>query len=97
MLANNIFMVLQEQIMPFVSSIFLRRLFLPGVYNNNVLRATLLDYNKHWTDSEFQSLNADRLKTEIISLVEHEVLASLLFYYMFHLCPSRGDAMSIVV
>ncbi|XP_021903530.1 nuclear pore complex protein NUP160-like [Carica papaya] len=72
LIMHSIFSSAKEQIMPFVSSIFLRRLFLPGVYNNNVLRATLLDYNKHWTDSEFQSLNADRLKTEIISLVEHE-------------------------
>ncbi|KAF9601813.1 hypothetical protein IFM89_023344 [Coptis chinensis] len=31
----------------------------PGIYQNAALRATALDYNKHWTDSEFQSLTID--------------------------------------
>lgn len=59
--------------MSFVSSIFFRRLLHPGVHHNIVLRATLLDYNRRWTDSEFQNLTVDGLKKEIISLIEHEV------------------------
>lgn len=70
---------LQDHIVPFVSSIFLRRLLCPGIHHNISLRATLLDYNRHWTDLEFQSLTADGLKKEILSLIEHEVLFVLLF------------------
>ncbi|XP_012434287.1 nuclear pore complex protein NUP160 isoform X1 [Gossypium raimondii] len=65
----------KDQIVPFVSSIFLRRLLHPGVYHNKVLRSTFLDYSKHWTDNEFQSLTVDGLKKEILSLVEHESMA----------------------
>ena len=72
-------MHLQDHIVPFVSSIFLRRLLCPGIHHNMSLRATLLDYNRHWSDSEFQSLTADGLKKEILSLIEHEVLVVLLF------------------
>ena len=72
--ANNcIFEFMQEQIASRVSSIFLRMLFLPDIFHNSVLRATLQDHNKHFTDSEFHSLIADGLKKEIISLIEHEV------------------------
>jgi nuclear pore complex protein Nup160 len=63
---------------PFVSSIFLRRLLCPGVHHNISLRATLLDYNRHWTDSEYHSLTADGLKKEILSLIETEVLFALI-------------------
>lgn len=61
--------------MGFISSIFLRRLLCPGIFHNVALRLTLLDHNKHWTDSEFQSLSLDHdeLKSEILLLVEHEV------------------------
>ncbi|KAK0591184.1 hypothetical protein LWI29_036588 [Acer saccharum] len=62
----------KDDIVPFVSSIFLRRLLQPGVHHNIVLRATLLDYNRHFTDSEFQSLTIDGFRKEIISLIEHE-------------------------
>ncbi|KAG4176901.1 hypothetical protein ERO13_A11G274000v2 [Gossypium hirsutum] len=65
----------KDQIVPFVSSIFLRRILHPGVYHNKVLRSTFLDYSKHWTDNEFQSLTVDGLKKEILSLVEHESMA----------------------
>ncbi|KAH1083755.1 hypothetical protein J1N35_023516 [Gossypium stocksii] len=65
----------KDQIVPFVSSIFLRRLLHPGVYHNKVLCSTFLDYSKHWTDNEFQSLTVDGLKKEILSLVEHESMA----------------------
>lgn len=65
---------------PFVSSIFLRKLLCPGIYHNISLRATLLDYNRHWTDSEFQSLTADGLRKEILSLIEYEV-----HFFLFHI------------
>lgn len=64
---------LQDHIVQVVSSIFLRRLLLPGVYHSIALRSTLLDYNRHWSDSDFQSLTADMLKKEILSVIEHEV------------------------
>ncbi|CAN6684888.1 unnamed protein product [Malus baccata var. baccata] len=48
------------------------RLLLPGVHHNIALRSTLLDYNRHWSDSDFHSLTADMLKKEILSLIEHE-------------------------
>lgn len=64
---------LQDQVSSFVSSIFLRRLLLCGVHQNTVLRATLQDYNKHFSDSEFFSLTVDGLKKEILSLIENEV------------------------
>ncbi|KAF5731788.1 nuclear pore complex protein [Tripterygium wilfordii] len=62
----------KDDIMHFVSSIFLRRLLHPGVHHNNVLRAAFLDFNRHWTDIEFQSLTLNGLKKEILSLMEHE-------------------------
>ncbi|XP_059648344.1 nuclear pore complex protein NUP160 isoform X2 [Cornus florida] len=71
-LAYSIFSSLKDQIVLFLSSIFLRRLLLPGVHHNAVLRATFQDYNKHLTDSEFHSLTVDGLKKEILSLIEHE-------------------------
>nr|GMD42356.1 nuclear pore complex protein NUP160 isoform X1 [Ipomoea batatas] len=61
-----------DEIASFVSYIFLRRLLLPGIHHNTILRATLRDYNKHFTDSEFDSLTIDGLKNEILSLIEHE-------------------------
>ncbi|KAJ4829819.1 hypothetical protein Tsubulata_025329 [Turnera subulata] len=66
------FSSMKDSIIPFVSNIFLRRLLQPGVLYLSVLRSTLLDYNKHWTDSEFHSLTVDGLKKEICSLIEHE-------------------------
>lgn len=72
-LHNCISKILQEQIASRVSSIFLRMLFLPDVFHNSVLRATLQDHNKHFTDSEFHSLTTDGMKKEIISIIEHEV------------------------
>ncbi|XP_017979220.1 PREDICTED: nuclear pore complex protein NUP160 [Theobroma cacao] len=74
-IARSIFSSGKDHIVPFVSSIFLRRLLHPGVCQNIVLRATFLDYRKHWTDNEFQSLTVDGLKKEILSLVEHESIA----------------------
>ncbi|CAN1842205.1 Nuclear pore complex protein NUP160 [Linum perenne] len=71
---HSMFSSSKEQIVPFMSSIFLRRLLVPGVHHSNVLRSTLLDYNKQWTETEFQSLTADGLKKEISSLVDDEGL-----------------------
>ncbi|CAI9101446.1 OLC1v1038776C1 [Oldenlandia corymbosa var. corymbosa] len=62
----------KDQIFPLVSSIFLHRLLLPGVYHSSVLRITLQYYNKHFTDSEFASFTVDGLKNEIVSVIEHE-------------------------
>ncbi|KAF9603749.1 hypothetical protein IFM89_037835 [Coptis chinensis] len=77
----------KDQFVPFVSSIFLRRLLHPGIYQNAALRATALDYNKHWTDSEFQSLTIDGLKKEIFSLIEGEVNAPISVIYCWkNLC-----------
>ncbi|XP_050381591.1 nuclear pore complex protein NUP160 isoform X2 [Argentina anserina] len=64
----------KDHILPIVSSIILRRLLLPGIHHNAALRTTLLDYNRHWTESDFHSLTADGLKKEILSLIEHEGL-----------------------
>ncbi|KAF7804423.1 nuclear pore complex protein NUP160 isoform X1 [Senna tora] len=72
-IAHSLFSSSKDDVVPFVSSIFLRRLFLPGVHHNAVLYATLIDYKKHLIESEFQALTADGLKKEILSLIEHEV------------------------
>ncbi|KAF6156793.1 hypothetical protein GIB67_033262 [Kingdonia uniflora] len=68
----SLFTSVKDQVVPFVSSIFLRRLLQLGVHQNAALSATMQDFNKHWTDSEFQSLNVDGLKKEIFSLIESE-------------------------
>ncbi|KAG4996199.1 hypothetical protein JHK82_027013 [Glycine max] len=49
------------------------RLLLPGVHHNATLYATLLEYSRHLGESELQTLTADGLKKEILSLIEHEV------------------------
>lgn len=59
--------------MPFVSSVFFRALLFPGVHCNAVIRQTLGDYNKHFTDSEFGSFTVEGLRSEIFSLIEHQV------------------------
>lgn len=86
--------ILQEHIVPVVSSIYLRRLLLPGVHHNIALRLTLLDYNRHWSDSDFQSLTADMLKKEILSLIENEVCPVVLIIFLSqtrtHVTPRRG-------
>ena len=72
-MVDCILLSLQELIATHVSYIFMRRLYLPGVFHNSVLRATLRDLNKHFTSSEFHSLSAERIRKEILSLMEHEV------------------------
>ncbi|KAL7592828.1 hypothetical protein Lser_V15G33426 [Lactuca serriola] len=71
-LAHSLYSSTKDQIAPHVSSVFMRMLFLPGIFHNSVIRETLQDHNRHFTDSEFHSLTADGLKKEIISLIEHE-------------------------
>ncbi|WCJ32291.1 SUPPRESSOR OF AUXIN RESISTANCE1 [Euphorbia peplus] len=68
----SIFSYKKDHVVPFLSSIFLRRLLHPGVHHNMILRSTFLDYHRHWTDAELQSLTVDGLKKEIRSLIEHE-------------------------
>ncbi|GMY33051.1 nuclear pore complex protein NUP160 isoform X1 [Fagus crenata] len=87
-ITHSIFSSGKDHIVPFVSSIFLRRLLCPGIHHNISLRATLLDYNRHWTDLEFQSLTADGLKKEILSLIEHEGTTenSSIFYCWKNFC-----------
>lgn len=68
----SLFSSMKENIVPFVSSIFIRRLLLPGVHHNDVLRSTLLDYHRHWTDLEFQSLTVDGIKKEVRSVIENQ-------------------------
>ena len=64
---------LQDDILPFVSCVFLRRLLLPGVHQNATLYATLVEYSRHLGESELQTLTADGIKKEILSVIEHEV------------------------
>ncbi|PHT62214.1 hypothetical protein T459_33953 [Capsicum annuum] len=71
-LSHTVLSSSKDQISPFVSSVYLRRLLLPGVYHRNVLRVTLRDFSKHFTDSEFDSLTVDGLKNEILSVIQHE-------------------------
>ncbi|KAL0670741.1 hypothetical protein Bca4012_033445 [Brassica carinata] len=44
-----------------------------GIFDNVALRLTLRNHNKRWSDSEFQSLSLDELKSEILLLIEQEV------------------------
>ncbi|GER54989.1 suppressor of auxin resistance [Striga asiatica] len=71
-LAYSVFSASKEEVAPFVSSVFLRALLTPGVHCNAVLRRTLGEYNKHFTESEFSSLTLDGLKSEVLSLIEHQ-------------------------
>ncbi|XP_028775188.1 nuclear pore complex protein NUP160 [Neltuma alba] len=72
-IAHSLFSSSKDDIVPFVSSIFLRRLLLPGVHHNAVMHATLVEYKKQLVESEFQALTSDGLKKEILSAIEHEV------------------------
>lgn len=71
-LSHAVFPSSKDQISEIVSSILLRRLLLPGVYHPIALRTTLQEYNKHFTDSEYNSFTVDGLKNELLSLIEHE-------------------------
>nr|DAD37335.1 TPA_asm: hypothetical protein HUJ06_007976 [Nelumbo nucifera] len=69
---HSLFPSVKDQIAPFFSSIFLRRLLRPGVQQSVALSATINDYNKLPSDVVLQSLTVDSLKGEIISLIESE-------------------------
>ncbi|GKE64600.1 hypothetical protein Tco_1518761, partial [Tanacetum coccineum] len=69
--ADDIFWLAHsEQFSTRVSSIFMRMLFLPGIFHDCVLLATFRDLQKHFTSSEFRSLSADGIRKELISLME---------------------------
>ncbi|KAL1369522.1 nuclear pore complex protein NUP160-like isoform X2 [Arachis hypogaea] len=72
-IACSIFSSSKEDVVPFISSIFLRKLLLPGVHHNAALHATLAEYSRHLPESDLQALTADGLKQEVLSLIEHEV------------------------
>ncbi|PWA38312.1 Nucleoporin Nup120/160 [Artemisia annua] len=71
-LAHSVYPYAKEQISTRVSSIFMRFLFLPGIFHDRVLLATFRDLKKHFTHSEFRSLSADGIRKELISLMEHQ-------------------------
>lgn len=73
--ASSIFPSSEAQVVGFVSSIFLRRLLLPAVYNSIALRSTLEDYGKKWSDSEFQVLTVDGVRSEVLLLIEQEAVS----------------------
>ncbi|GKA89298.1 nuclear pore complex protein NUP160 isoform X2 [Tanacetum coccineum] len=100
-LAHSLYPSAKEQIATHVSSVFMCRLYLPGIFHSSVLRATLRDLNKHFTNSEFHSLSADGIRKEIMSLIEQQGASrsphSLLyrwknFYsrYMYHWCHENA-------
>ncbi|CDY68777.1 BnaCnng60460D, partial [Brassica napus] len=92
--SHSLFSSAKDQIMGFISSIFVRRLLCPGIYHNVALRLTLRDHNKHWTDSEFQSLSLDELKSEILLLVEQEVTGETsisVFHWWENFCSCYLD------
>lgn len=69
---------MQDQTIPFVSSIFLRKLLHPGIFHDGVFQMAMLEYNRHFTNSEFRSLTVDGLKKEILLLIEHEVFTDFM-------------------
>ncbi|XP_042002284.1 nuclear pore complex protein NUP160-like isoform X1 [Salvia splendens] len=71
-LAYSAFYSAKEEITPFLSSVFFHGLFFPGVHCNAVIRQTLADYHKHYTDSEFGSFTVEGLKSEILLLIEYQ-------------------------
>ncbi|KAK7355535.1 hypothetical protein VNO80_14793 [Phaseolus coccineus] len=72
-IAHSIFSSSKDDILPFVSCVFLRRLLLPGVHQNATFYATLVEYSRHLGESELQTITADGIKKEILSVIEHEV------------------------
>ncbi|KAK9093640.1 hypothetical protein Scep_025109 [Stephania cephalantha] len=67
-----LFSSMKGQVVPFVSSIFLRRLFQPGILQNIPLISTIKGYNKQCADTDFQSLTLHGLREEIFSVMECE-------------------------
>nr|XP_009417509.1 PREDICTED: nuclear pore complex protein NUP160 [Musa acuminata subsp. malaccensis]XP_018674063.1 PREDICTED: nuclear pore complex protein NUP160 [Musa acuminata subsp. malaccensis] len=73
---HSIFSSVKDQAAYLVSSLYLRRLLQPGVYQSTALRATLLEHKKYISDYEFQSLTMDGLKKEIFAIIEGEGAAT---------------------
>lgn len=71
---GTVLLFLQDHTAYFISSIFLRRLLQPGVYQSAAMRATVLDHKKYLSGYEFQSLTTAGLKKEILTLIESEVI-----------------------
>ncbi|KAJ4792289.1 Nuclear pore complex protein NUP160 [Rhynchospora pubera] len=63
---------LKDEALNFLSSIFLRRLIQPGVYQSLALRETFLDYKKFLSESQFQSLSLTGIRKEIVGIIERE-------------------------
>ncbi|XP_062224093.1 nuclear pore complex protein NUP160-like isoform X2 [Phragmites australis] len=70
--ADSMFYSIKEQAFNFISSMFLRRLLQPGVNHCSALREILLEHKRFMSDSEFQSLTANGLRKEILSIIEQE-------------------------
>uniref|UniRef100_A0A7N0ZY83 Uncharacterized protein n=1 Tax=Kalanchoe fedtschenkoi TaxID=63787 RepID=A0A7N0ZY83_KALFE len=68
----SVFSSAKDQIVQIMSSVFLHRLLQPGVYDNAVMRRTLQDHNKHLNSTEFESLDCDGVRKEILSVIECE-------------------------
>ncbi|KAG0475193.1 hypothetical protein HPP92_014879 [Vanilla planifolia] len=66
---SSIFSSMKDQISQFISSIFLRRLLQPGIYQNAALRAVLLDWKKSFSDREFQSMSVADLRKEVFKII----------------------------
>lgn len=64
---------------------FLRRLLQPGVNHCSSLRDTLLEHKRFLSDSEFQSLTANGLRKEMLSIIEQEVFCC----FVVSLCSFR--------
>lgn len=65
--------IFQDQTVQSLSSVFLRRLLHPSVYVDVIMRKTLQDYNRHFSIAEFECLDCDGVKKQILSLIEREV------------------------
>ncbi|GJS90137.1 nucleoporin Nup120/160 [Tanacetum coccineum] len=73
-LINSVFPCAKEQIYNRVrvDSIFMRMVFLPGIFHKSVLGATFQDFKKQIADSELHALDHFGLKEEIRSIIEQE-------------------------
>ncbi|EPS67092.1 hypothetical protein M569_07685 [Genlisea aurea] len=71
-LSLSLFSSAKEEITPFLSSVFLHALLLPGVLCVPVLRQTLGSHNTTFTDLDFGSLTVDGLKREILSVINYQ-------------------------
>ncbi|CAM8909130.1 unnamed protein product [Rhodiola kirilowii] len=88
----------KDQIVQLLSSVFLRRLLQPGVYDNVVMRRTLQDYNRHLNLAEFDSLDCDGVKKEILSLIERESASRspLSIFYSWKAFCTRKKSVSLI-